>query len=360
MTASPLLAADLLRNSARAYARLVVERMQREAPDALARQLPASFANPIADTEVRILTLAESVAVDRPALLAHSVRWYKVAFAHRQVHADYLPASLRTTARVLAEELPEPCRAVVSRHLAMALAELETAPAELPSHLAAGGPMLDHARRFLLAVLEGRGDDALDLLLKEIARGTPVADLHDHVLTRTQAEIGRMWVMGEIPIADEHYGSVVMSRALYMLSQATPPAPKEAPRLLALSVGGNLHEFGIRMVGDRFALAGWNVMNLGANMPAEDLEWTLADRSFDLVALSATMAIHVGAAARTIAQLRAILGTRCPPVLVGGEPFRVVPDLHTCIGADASAADAVSAVAAGQRLLNARRAPTRS
>jgi len=209
-------------------------------------------------------------------------------------------------------------------------------------------------------VLEGRGDDALDLLLKEIARGTPVADLHDHVLTRTQAEIGRMWVMGEIPIADEHYGSVVMSRALYMLSQATPPAPKEAPRLLALSVGGNLHEFGIRMVGDRFALAGWNVMNLGANMPAEDLEWTLADRSFDLVALSATMAIHVGAAARTIAQLRAILGTRCPPVLVGGEPFRVVPDLHTCIGADASAADAVSAVAAGQRLLNARRAPTRS
>ena len=56
----------------------------------------------------------------------------------------------------------------------------------------------------------------------------------------------------------------------------------------------------------------------------------------------------------TIVTLRHSLGDRCPPILVGGEPFVIVPDLWTIVGADGCAADAGAAVAVGERLVHAR------
>jgi methanogenic corrinoid protein MtbC1 len=49
--------------------------------------------------------------------------------------------------------------------------------------------------------------------------------------------------------------------------------------------------------------------------------------------------------------LRAALGRRCPPILVGGAPFAMVDDLYAVIGADAGAADPATAVARAKALL---------
>ena len=60
-------------------------------------------------------------------------------------------------------------------------------------------------------------------------------------------------------------------------------------------------------------------------MPAEDLAKTVEDRQPDLIALSVDLASHVRAAAETIEVLRASApGT---PILVGGRPFALIPDL---------------------------------
>ena len=48
---------------------------------------------------------------------------------------------------------------------------------------------------------EGRPDDALDLVRELVDAGMSVADLHDHVLLPAQREVGRMWLLGETPIA---------------------------------------------------------------------------------------------------------------------------------------------------------------
>jgi methanogenic corrinoid protein MtbC1 len=112
----------------------------------------------------------------------------------------------------------------------------------------------------------------------------------------------------------------------------------------------------VRFVAERFALRGHEVWNLGADMPAADLEWTLQDRAVDLVACGASLVLHLGSARATIERLRAATGDRCPPLLLGGAPFAVVPDLHRVLGADAGGADAASALARGEELL-ARRSP---
>lgn len=329
--------------------------MAGESGDLAALRLPTTFADPIADTQVRLLALAEALAVDRPALFVHQVTWYKVAFAHREVPSHYLPRNLDCMAATLAERLPVSCRELAARHLDAARAGLAQAPAELPSLLADQAPLLDVARRFLLAALENRAEDALDLIRGEQGRGTSVADLHDHVLGKVLAEAGRMWLMAEIPVADEHYASRVVERAIELLAFSLPRPAADAPTVLTMAVGGNLHGIGIRMVADRFVAAGWNTMHLGADTPASDLEWALQDRQVQLIALSASTVLNVAAAAATVTTLRRILGKACPPILVGGEPFRVVPDLAQVIGADASAGSAGEAVAVARRLVAAAR-----
>ena len=348
-------AAHLLRTSSRAYAAAAVGVLQREHPQLLADGMPAAFADPIDDTHVRILHLAESVAVDRPALLAHCTAWYKVALHHRGVPDDYLAANLEALATALQSELPSAAAAVVLRHLKLARAHLDEAPHDLPCLLSRSAPYGELAARFLLAVLEGRGDDAMDLVQGALADGATVADLHDHVLTVVQRETGRMWVMGEIAIADEHYGSAIVDRALCVLHERLPRPAADAPRVVTLGVGGNLHDFGLRLVAQRLQFAGFAVHYLGSNMPAMDLDQVLQDRRFDLVAIAATLVLHLGTLTQTIEQVREIASAgRHLPILVGGLPFEIVPDLHQVIGADAAAVDAESAVAAATRLVASR------
>ena len=343
-------AAGLLRHGARAYATMVVEALADQSAGLSAHGLPSSFADPIEDTRVRLLTLAEALDVDRPELIARQIAWYKVAFAHRNVAGDYLEANLHAIRDALLQQLPAPCHEIVMRHLDAGVQMARNAPSDLPSHLESGGAMLTEARQFLLAVLENRAHDALDLVMAWHAAGASIAELHDHVLTRAQREVGRMWLMAEIPIADEHFASRLVERCLDRLAGLAPPAIHLGRFVVTCAVGGNLHDIGLRMVADRFEMHGWDAWHLGADMPAHDFEWLLQDRRVDLIALGATLVLHVSTARSTIERLRATLGTRCPPILVGGHPFTLVEDLYRVIGADAVAHSAAEAVAYGESL----------
>lgn len=347
-------AARLLRTSSRAYAAAAVDAMQRVRPELLTSALPDGFADPLDDTQVRILHLAESLEFDRPALLEHSMAWYKVALHHREVPGDYLAANLDAIGTALRSELPGDAAAVVMRHLQRARGHLDAAPVELPSLLSRSAPHGELAARFLLAVLEGRGDDGLDLLRRALDDGATIADLHDHVLTVVQRESGRMWLTGEIVIADEHYGSGIVDRALWLLHERLPRPDADAPHVVSLGVGGNLHDFGLRLVAQRLQFAGFAVHHLGSNLPASELEWVLRDHPVDLLAISATLTLHLHTLAQTVQHVRRITGeARHVPILVGGTPFEVVPDLHTLVGADAAAVDAGQAVLAAGRLVAA-------
>jgi methanogenic corrinoid protein MtbC1 len=119
--------------------------------------------------------------------------------------------------------------------------------------------------------------------------------------------------------------------------------------VLAFSAGGNLHDLGIRVVGQRLQLSGFAVTNLGGNMPTSDLPYVFADRRFDLIAVSATMLSHLGEAVHLVEDVRKLC--RHPvKILLGGRPFSLVQDLHARLGADAGAGDAVHAVQAAIQL----------
>lgn len=347
-------AAGVLRQSARAVALVALDALAKARPELVAVGLPSTFADPVEDTRMRILALAESLDVDRPQLLAHQTAWYKVALTHRNVAPAYLPENLTAIRAALRAELPDECQPAIERHIAAAIRAATEAPTDIPSWIEGEGPLRDEARHFLLAVLENRRADAIELVMGLRKTGVSVADIHDHMLSTAQREVGRMWLMGEIPIADEHFASRIVESCLDRLSTTMAAPARRNRTVLMFAVGGDMHSIGLRMVADRFEAHGYDVWNLGADMPGYDFEWMLQDRKVDLIALGATLVLHVGSARSTIAQLRGALGHRCPPILVGGGPFAVVDDLHRIVGADAVANDPDTAVRRGEELLAAR------
>jgi hypothetical protein len=346
-TQNPLI--PLLRTSSRAYARATVAAMEALRPGIVARALPATFASPEADVEVRILQLAEALAVEAPELFADAVGWYRTALHFRGVADDYLSVSLEALATVLERELPSNNSGSYLRALTLAQQQAVAAPVVPPSPIEQASPFAERAQRFLLHTLEGNGDDAIDVVRDALGQGARPEDIHDSILMPAQQEVGRMWVLGEAPIADEHFASQLAGQVLALLQTRVPRVAPDAPHVVAFAVSGNLHDLGIRIISQRLQLAGFRVTNLGADLPASDVPWALSGRQCDLLAVSATMLLHLGQARAVVDMRNAQLGGK-PPILLGGAPFAKVADLHARLGAEGGAGDAQSAVRHARRL----------
>lgn len=345
-----LYVAALIDSGVRSYATGAVLRQRERSRDA-AEELPGSFADGVEDTVVRLRYLVEAVAAERPTLFLSYVDWLRDAYRARGAPLASLEASLRCLGDELEEALPEDARALARAPLSAALQRLgEPSPVPDAEALAPGAPHGDLARRLLLALLEARRGEALRLAGEALDGGCSVADLHEHVVLKVLAEIGRMWQTGEVHVGEEHLASRVVEEVLALARARIPPAPEGARRVVAATVPGDLHDIGARIVSDRFALAGWEAIFLGASVPASDLALALRDFRADLAVVSASLGLYVRATAELVRDLRTALGDAAVPILVGGAPFTEIEDLWRVVGADGCASDSAAAVARGEEL----------
>jgi methanogenic corrinoid protein MtbC1 len=128
------------------------------------------------------------------------------------------------------------------------------------------------------------------------------------------------------------------------LVRSPPPAALDR-RVLLACVEGNQHALGLLMVSDAFALAGWQVQYLGANVPTASLVAQIVLSRPHLVGLSVSFPQQLRMAKAVIEQLTAQLGSARPAVMVGGLAVNRFSRLTDVLGADASGANARFAVA---------------
>lgn len=334
-------AAALLDASARALAAGAAARFRSGAEGGIGG---TPFGELVAEATARLTSLAEALATGRPEVWRLDVEWLRETHVARGVPACRLPGVLAGLRDELAEALPAGARERACVLLEESIAGLAEArpPAAIPR-----APDGELARALLGASLAGRRAEAERVAAGALAAGASVAELHA-ALERVQAELGRRWQAGEIGVAEEHLGSRVTEAVLHLVRERAPRAQERGRTALTASVAGNLHDIGARMVADRFELAGWRSLFLGADTPAGDLGRALEDLGPDLVALSVGLGTQLRAAAGLVAAVRA---RTAAVVLVGGRPFRAIPDLWRDVGADGAAPDAAGAVEAGERLV---------
>jgi methanogenic corrinoid protein MtbC1 len=337
---------NLISASRREVAEAVVQRQVQLDPSS-ARQgaLPLEH-----EASLRLDYLAEALAAGRPALFEHHVAWLKAAYSAREIPLRILSDGIHCTGEVLQERLPDAALGLALEFLSAGEQTLWSAPASVPTLLPDGALHVDLARGYLLALLENRARDAVALLRDACRGGVDIRDIHEHVIGAAQAELGRMWQMNELAVAEEHVATRITEQALTLLAAERPEVEPNGHRVVATAITGNQHEVGLRMVCDHFAMAGFEVVLFGADMPVLEIAAGVRDYGADLVAVSANM-MHVRTTAGLIATLRNLPETATVPILVGGHPFNLVEDLWQAVGADGFGRNGREAVAAGERLV---------
>lgn len=299
------------------------------------------------DAGYHLAYLAQSIAAGHHELFRDYIAWARIMLAHRGVPASDLGDLLESMKECLQQELPVEQQGPACSVLDHALGQLPEMSDEVASFLAGTPPL---TAEYLTAVLNGERHRASTLILEAAGQGGDVRDLYEQVFTPAQRETGRLWQLNRISVGQEHYCTAATQLIMSQLYPFIFATEKTQGTMVAASVAGDLHELGVRVVCDFFELAGWHTHYLGANVPTASVITTLVEQRATVLALSATIAYHVGTVEALIAAMRRNPACRDVKVIVGGYPFNIAPDLWRTIGADGSASDARGAVELATRL----------
>lgn len=227
---------------------------------------------------------------------------------------------------------------------------LDRLPVGPSPHEGLAEPLWPLCDRYLAAQLGGNRREALRLVVEEgLEHGLDVLEIHT-VVQAAQREIGRLWQLDRISIAQEHMATAISHVVLsHVYQYATPPAPN-GRKVLVACVEGELHDFPARLVADALDLAGFEVRYLGASVPTDSLMRMLDQEQPDLLALSVTMTFNVMALRTAVARVREHTQGSLP-IAVGGNACAWARDLAAEVGADITGFDAPELVAAACKRL---------
>ncbi len=357
MIANGEFVAELVDAGAKGLAAIVADRLLERKPALADRYGPEARAAWRESTWSRLGYLAAALRLGSPAVLAEQLTWARGAHEARggpEAGADF-DDSMRLLREVLLEELPGEPGVLAASCIDRAL------QAAAPLRSGGGLKMPDHrlAAEFLLAVLEGDRRKASRIVLDAVEPGSggpamTVRQVYLDVLIPAQCELGRMWHLNEIGVAEEHFATATTQLVMSQLYSHLPFAPSNGKVVVAASVEGNAHDVAVRMLGDLLESAGWRTVYLGASVPAPDLASAAQHFRADLVALSAGLGSQLPAVAAAVEQIRMI--ARPTRVLVGGGAFPATadpagPPLWKRLGADGFAPSLDAGVAEAARLV---------
>lgn len=157
--------------------------------------------------------------------------------------------------------------------------------------------------------LEGVLDKALVDLSKP--------ELRKDLLVPLMQEIGNRWQDGQLRISHEHMASSIVVAFLATLNARYQVAPG-APVLAVTTPAGQMHELGALLAASTAYEAGWDVLYLGANMPAEDIASAVKARGARAILLSLIFPLGDSQTMAEMQELRRLVG-RDLPILAGGQ-----------------------------------------
>ena len=297
--------------------------------------------------------LAEAIGASSPDLFHDYVSWAALLLARYKIGIDDLASSLELLVDAASQHLEGDVVEVMRAYVQSGIEALRRREEE-------GGPQgvpLDRQRRhgelaaeYLRLLLDGDRRGAGELIVGAVDEGVPIIEIYLDVFAPVQHEIGRLWQTGELSVAQEHFCTAATQSIMAQLYPRFLSARKSRGRVVALSVSGELHEIGIRMVADLLEIEGWDTWYLGANTPEETVSSFIIEHDAQLLAVSATMTFHIDRVRRIIEHMRNDPRCAAVPVIVGGYPFNVDPELWKSVGADGYAATAAGVAVLAEQL----------
>jgi methanogenic corrinoid protein MtbC1 len=256
------------------------------------------------DTQYHLSYLAEALQGVSYTLFREYIAWAKILLESLGLDSRHFKDNLKILSRTMDAHTAGELRAAAMDYLDRAAQELEFMPSTIASFITAENPLGGLASGYLEDLLAGDRRKASERILSSIAAGTGVADVYRWVFEVSQREIGRLWQMNQLSVAQEHFCTAATQMVMCQLYPQILGGQKTGGVFVGACVSGELHEIGIRMVTDFFEMAGWDTHFLGANTPAGSVLDHVQKIGAQVVGISATVTPHVELVRRFIADLR--------------------------------------------------------
>lgn len=344
------LLAEFLRVRADELGGIAARRLIEACPDLQRRYRPMPALKWRPHLAARVLDLSSAVLAGRPEVFAAQLVWSKVAFRARGVPTEDLRRSLDLLHEVLNHECPPEDRGELGRYFQAAWGALAGSPDEPPPRLSVETPEGRLAALYVKSVLEGDRLAACEHVMAAVRGGLAVKSAYLHVLAPAQQELGRLWHLNELSVAEEHFATATTMMLMPQLAAVAPRRQRDGRVVLAACVQGNAHEVGLRMVADFLEMEGWRAIHLGADVPVEDLADAAVAFGADLAALSVSLPGQFQEAQDTVARLRQH-GPAGLKIMLGGAALVGLDGLWRKWGADGWAGSAEAAVLEADRLV---------
>jgi 5-methyltetrahydrofolate--homocysteine methyltransferase len=166
-------------------------------------------------------------------------------------------------------------------------------------------------------------------------------------MTAAMDVVGRKFQDGELFVPEMLIAARAMKAGAAILEPALVAAGV-TPEFTAVvgTVEGDLHDIGKNLVGMMWKGAGFEVVDLGVNVPADKFAEAAVEHKAHIVGLSALLTTTMPNMRPAVEAVHAATSAK---VVIGGAP--TTPEFAAQIGADGHAADAGSAVDLARRLL---------
>ncbi|RLF18691.1 MAG: cobalamin-binding protein [Thermoprotei archaeon] len=199
-------------------------------------------------------------------------------------------------------------------------------------------------------------DKVPDAVKEALDKGIPPLKIINEALAPAMEIVGKKFEEGEYFLAELVAAGETFKEVLGMLRPLLLKSGKKIKRIGKVVIGtvrGDLHDIGKNIVATMLESAGFEVYDLGADVPPEEFVKKAKEVDADIVAMSALLTTTMIEMKNVIEELKKAGIRDKVKVIVGGAP--VTEEFAREIGADAYAEDAVKAVEVCKRLIEEKR-----
>jgi len=200
------------------------------------------------------------------------------------------------------------------------------------------------------AILDGDADKVAELVEAALKEGVAPTEILNEGLTKGMNVVGDLFKKDELFVPEVIVSAKAMKRGTEILQPLIPREKQEAYKLAILgTVKGDIHDIGKNLVKSMMEGAGFEVIDLGIDVPTETFVQKALELKPHIIAMSALLTTTMVYMKDVIDALQEAGIRDQVKILVGGAP--ITKAFAAEIGADGTAPDAVTAADLAKNLM---------
>ncbi len=125
--------------------------------------------------------------------------------------------------------------------------------------------------KYLVSLLAGNRLECCTIIQNLLDTSIEITDLHENLIKRSMYEVGDLWELNKITVANEHLATAISETLLNLTYPYIFKTKRKGKKAVIACCTNELHQLGAKMVADIIEFNGWDSHFLGANTPLDDM-----------------------------------------------------------------------------------------